>query len=116
MLALIRWITGFALTIIFVFFAAFNRQSVDLYFSPVHDPLQMPLFAAVLGFSALAFLVGGAIVWMNDGKIRRERRGLRKEVKKLEKELDAGESQPSKQPQNILFPEHNKTKMIAHDG
>ena len=116
MLALLRWIIGFIFTVIFVFFAAFNRHNIEIYFSPIHDPIEMPLFAVVLGFAALSFLIGGATVWMNDGKIRRERRGLRKEVKKLEKELNSGENKSSKQPHNLLFPEHNKTKMIGHDG
>ncbi|MFP4313713.1 MAG: lipopolysaccharide assembly protein LapA domain-containing protein [Alphaproteobacteria bacterium] len=103
MIALIRWVFGFIIALFFVFFAAFNRQIVTLHYSPLNDPLELPLFAIVLGFSALAFMVGAATVWLSDGKIRRERRGLRRHVKSLEKELDRTEKSPKTQD-NPLFP------------
>lgn len=104
MIALIRWVLGFLLTLLFVFFAAFNRQPVELYYSPLHDPLELPLFAVALGFSALAFLIGGIVVWLSDGRVRRERRGLRKTVKSLEKKLEKTEQDHPKKPENPLFP------------
>lgn len=104
MIALIRWVLGFIITLVFVFFAAFNRQPVALHFSPLHDPLELPLYAVALGFSVLAFLIGGFTVWLSDGKLRRERRGLKRHVKSLEKELANSENAPQKTPDNPLFP------------
>ena len=104
MIALIRWILGFAITLIFVFFAAFNRQETELYFSPIHDPITLPLYAVTLGFAGLAFLLGGLTVWLSDGKIRKDRRSLRKTVKSLERELKITETRIATEPQNLLFP------------
>lgn len=104
MIALIRWVLGFLLTLVFVFFAAFNRQPVELFYSPLHDPIELPLFAVALGFSALAFLIGGVTVWLSDGKIRRERRGLKRTVKSLEKKLENTDDDKASKPDNPLFP------------
>lgn len=104
MIALIRWVLGFIIALIFVFFAAFNRQPVELYYSPLHDPVVLPLFAAVLGFSAFAFIIGGLTVWISDGRVRRERRGLKRHVKTLEKEIDKNKPVNDTSKDNPLFP------------
>lgn len=88
MIALMRWIAGFLTIIIFAGFAALNRQDVALYFSPIHDAVQIPLFIIILGFAAAGFLIGSMAVWFNDGKLRREKRLQKKQIKTLESELE----------------------------
>lgn len=104
---MIRWILGFAIAILFAGFAAMNRQNVTLYFTPVHDPIEWPLFAIVLGFSALGFLIGAMVVWMNDGKLRREKRLQKRQIKKLKAELDKNDillPNEAPKPDTALFP------------
>jgi uncharacterized integral membrane protein len=92
MLGFARWIIGFFIAILFAGFAAMNRQSVTLHISPVHDPLEWPLFVIILGFAALGFLIGAFTVWLNDGKLRREKRQQKRQIKTLEAELKKAET------------------------
>ncbi len=106
MIALFRWITGFAIIIIFSGFAALNRQDVFLYYTPVHDPLTWPLYAIVLSFSAAGFLIGAFTVWLSDGKIRHAKRLQKKQIKTLENELKKTQTGVTAQnkPETPLFP------------
>lgn len=92
MMGFVRWIIGFLIAILFAGFAAMNRQSVTLYISPVHDPIEWPLFALILGVAAIGFLIGAATVWLNDGKLRREKRQQKRQIKTLEAELKKAET------------------------
>lgn len=106
MIAFFRWITGFLIIILFAGFAAFNRQEVTLYYSPVHDPLNWPLYVLVLGFAATGFIIGALVVWISDGKIRREKRLQKKQIKKLENELQKTQivMDAKEKPETALFP------------
>lgn len=86
-MAFIRWIIGFAFTVLVAAFAVLNRQSIDIYFNPVDETqlINLPVYAIMLGSLAVGFVFGAVIVWLNDGKIRRDRRKAKKEVKILEK-------------------------------
>lgn len=92
MLNFVRWIIGFLIAILFAGFAAMNRQSVTLHISPVHDPLEWPLFIIILGVAALGFVIGAFTVWLNDGKLRREKRHQKRQIKTLEAELKKAET------------------------
>ena len=106
MIAFFRWIAGFLIITLFAGFAAFNRQEVTLYYSPVHDPLNWPLYALVLGFAAIGFMIGALVVWISDGKIRREKRLQKKQIKKLENELQKTQivMNAKEKPETALFP------------
>ncbi|MFN3700657.1 MAG: lipopolysaccharide assembly LapA domain-containing protein [Alphaproteobacteria bacterium] len=107
MLRLIRWIAGFIIVIGFAAFAALNRQSTVFYFTPLHDPIEWPLFALILAAAGTGFLLGAFTVWLNESKIRQERRAQRKQIKSLEKELEQAETaqkKPVSQPDSALFP------------
>ncbi|MDH5723448.1 MAG: lipopolysaccharide assembly protein LapA domain-containing protein [Alphaproteobacteria bacterium] len=86
-MAFLRWIIGFAFTVVITAFAVINRQPIDIYFNPLDETqlISLPVYAVMLGSLALGFVFGAFIVWLNDGKIRRERRKARKEIKILEK-------------------------------
>lgn len=88
MMSLIRGIAGFILAALLTAFAIFNRQNVEVSFSPVHEPLSLPLYLVVLGMFAGGFLIGGFIVWVNAGSTRKLTRKQRKQLKALEKELE----------------------------
>jgi len=86
-MAFIRWIIGFAFTVVITAFAVINRQPIEVYFNPIDETqlITLPTYTIMLGALALGFVFGAFIVWLNDGKIRRERRRAKKEVKTLEK-------------------------------
>lgn len=107
MVRLIRWIAGFVIVIGFAAFAALNRQTTVFYFTPLHDPIEWPLFALILAAAGAGFLLGAFTVWFNESKTRQERRAQRKQIKVLEKELEHAETAQKKslsQPDSALFP------------
>lgn len=120
-MAFIRTIFGFLLAIALVGFAVSNRQITELVYSPVHDPLEVPLYLITLLFMALGFLLGGFTVWLNGGRIRRRGRQQRKTIKELEKELEKIETTDPKitQPASEFFPalpnkpENKKTSLLG---
>ena len=87
MLSLLQSVLGFALAIFLVSFALAHRAPVEVFYSPVHDPLSLPLYALVLGFTAFGFVLGGVIVWIGGAKVRKEKRVQKKQIKQLEKEV-----------------------------
>lgn len=89
---LILWIIGFIIAASVTAFAVFNRHSVDLFWSPVNEPVSLPLYAVGLGFMVYGFLVGAAIVWLSGSAVRRSRRKQIKRIRELEKELHTDEA------------------------
>jgi len=83
---------GFILTLALIVFAVLNRAHTELYWSPMHEPLHLPLYVYTLGFLALGFLLGSLMVWLNNAELRRSRRLQRKEIKELQKELDTAQA------------------------
>lgn len=88
MIAVLRWIFACALTVIVVAFALANRDSVEMVWSPVHEPAVMPLFLPVLTGVAFGFLSGGFMVWLNGLAARREQRRQKKIIRELEKQVE----------------------------
>lgn len=88
-MAFIRWIIGLVICTAITAFAVLNRSVVSVSYSPVTDPLMIPLYVIILGCLAVGFVLGGSVVWINESKIRKERRAQKKELKVLEKENNA---------------------------
>jgi len=87
-MTLVRTITGFCIALLFTAFAVMNRHNIDLFWSPLHPALPVPLYLLALGMLAAGFLLGGVIVWLNMSPLRREKRHQRKIIHALEKELE----------------------------
>lgn len=114
----IRAIFGFIIAIGLMVFAVANRQSIPLNYSPLHEPLELPLYMLTLGFMATGFILGAILMWMNAAPTRRIKRQQRKTIKTLEKEIAALESQNEKTfqpPAPELFPvlPENKNSAIT---
>ena len=109
---LLRWITGFTIALGVAAFAVLNRQEAALYWSPLHPPLELPLYITGLGFLSAGFLIGAFTVWFNSGRIRRQTRLQRKTIRHLEKELEgANQNRPVKdEPPADFFPALIKNK------
>lgn len=86
-MAFFRWIAGFVMAVLVSAFAVMNREDVSFVWSPVHDPVQVPMYLVVLGALVAGFLFGGFVVWVSGSKVRREKRLQKKEIKNLEKHI-----------------------------
>ena len=105
-MALLRTFLGFLIAIALTAFAVFNRQDISLIYSPIHDPLELPLYLLTLCFFAGGLLLGSLMTWFGGGKTRKKSRDQRREIKTLEKELDKEKKEKDKTglPQNEIFP------------
>lgn len=86
-MAFFRTLFGFIIAAALTIFAIANRQDAVLVYSPLHDPLNVPLYLISLIFLAIGFVLGGLVVWMNGAGTRKVKRKQRKTIKALEKEL-----------------------------
>ena len=112
-MSLIRNIFGILIAAIVIAFAVSNRQDTTLIYSPVHEPLEVPLYLITLLFLAIGFMFGGFVVWLNSAPTRRVKRQQRKHIVELEKELQSAKSKPANNdaPAQELFPAFpSKTK------
>lgn len=87
MMALLRWITGFVITIVLVVFAVANRHMVAVNWSPVYPALELPLYATALGFMAAGFLLGLFLMGLNTLPLWWTSKRQKRQIKKLEKEI-----------------------------
>ncbi len=80
------WILGFPFVFAIVIFALSNRGKTDLGLWPLFDPIELPVYAAVLFAAVFGFLAGGIYAWVSGGKLRRQVRRHRRQAKLIEKE------------------------------
>ena len=94
----------FVAALLWVSFA--NRDFVDFTWSPLHDASSLPIAVLVLGATITGFIWGGLIVWLNEAGHRRDRRVQRKDITRLEKELNAARLQVQDKPASaqVLLP------------
>jgi uncharacterized integral membrane protein len=85
-----RFLSSFlvvVLTPLLILFAVFNSSDALLTWSPIHQPVNLPLYILVLAPLALGFVLGLLMGWISGSRIRGRSRRQRREIKKLEKEL-----------------------------
>lgn len=75
--------------LLLVLFALTNRAPVTLGLWPTGISLQAPLSLVILAAAAIAFLVGGLLVWVNELGQRRRARRAEAQLRKLEEEVQA---------------------------
>jgi uncharacterized integral membrane protein len=85
-MAFLRMIFALPLIIGAVMFALAHPEKVLLTYSPLSEPIELPLYFVALAFLGIGFLLGVFCTWLGMGKLRKERRAYKKEVKKLTKE------------------------------
>lgn len=105
----IRFILGLLTTVCVAMFAVMNRGDVSITWNPLSDDFSviLPVYIVVLVSLALGFVFGGFIVWLNGGRLRKEKRQQRREIKILEKEvgrLKEDKFQSSGMPATEIFP------------
>jgi uncharacterized integral membrane protein len=76
-------------TLIFVVaFVVLNRQETTLYFSPISDPIILPLWIMGLVLFGLGFIVGALLLWLNSWPTYKELRQTKKDLKQAEQDRD----------------------------
>ncbi|MDR3538617.1 MAG: lipopolysaccharide assembly protein LapA domain-containing protein [Acetobacteraceae bacterium] len=73
--------------LLLVLFALSNTAPVHLTLWPTDFALEMPLSLAILAAMAIAFLLGGAVVWVNELGQRRRARRAEEAVRLLEAQV-----------------------------
>lgn len=100
---LVGWFLLLPLAAVLVLFALANRHMVQIGLDPLgRDPallptFDLPLFAVIYTMLIIGVLMGGAAVWVTQGRNRRERRRLRRETERLAREVEA-----LRRPQNKM--------------
>ena len=85
---MLRVIIGLPLLVILVVFALSNTDPVRLGIWPTDYSVQVPLSIAVLVAAAVAFLLGGLVVWLGELGQRRRARRAEDTVRVLEERLE----------------------------
>ncbi|MEC9235921.1 MAG: LapA family protein [Pseudomonadota bacterium] len=88
MSAFIRWALTLPFIILVVGFSALHTDDVTINLQPIANNIELPLFVPVIGFLFLGFIWGVVISWLNAAPLRHKNRGLNKEIKTLNKQID----------------------------
>lgn len=111
-MSFIRGLIGLCIALSIAYLAITNRQIVELNFSPIHPPLEYPLYIAGLGALLIGFLLGATSVWLNNAGLRRTKRQQKRTIADLEKALKAAyenaADQTTNKPATDLFPALSK--------
>jgi hypothetical protein len=98
-----RWICGAFVTLGAIYFAVLNRQSAPVFWNPFDAAYEAPVFLIGLLPLAAGFMLGGVSMWLATLPLRREKRTHQKQIKTLEKSLEAvNENAPL--PPSDFFP------------
>ncbi|MBI1327550.1 MAG: DUF1049 domain-containing protein [Alphaproteobacteria bacterium] len=83
----IFWLISIPLSLCVLLWAIINADYVSFQYLPVLDPVTIPVFSLFLAALGGGFIWGALSVWLLSGKERRERRELKKQLRRLEKEM-----------------------------
>ena len=84
---IITALIGFVLTVLVVVFVLSNREAATVSLWPLPIALDLPLYLVIAGAFLSGFLVGGATMWVSDGRVRRTARARGREVSSLERKM-----------------------------
>lgn len=90
MIALIRGLISILVSVTAIFFALANRESVKLVWSPLNDPVELPLFVVGLGALGFGFIAGALIMWLRTFGFKFQLRRQKRQIEALEKDLHTG--------------------------
>ncbi len=86
MIAIVRGLVSALVTIAAIVFALANRQTVSLAWSPVNDPVSLPLFAVGLGGLGLGFVAGAGLLWLRTLSLKWHARRQKRRIAALERD------------------------------
>ncbi|HEY2618589.1 MAG TPA: lipopolysaccharide assembly protein LapA domain-containing protein [Acetobacteraceae bacterium] len=82
-----RLLIAIPFLVLLVLFALSNTTPAHLQIWPTDYSLELPLSLAILGGMAIAFLLGGALVWLSELAQRRRARRAEHAVRLLEAQV-----------------------------
>ena len=88
MSALPRLLIGIPLLVLLVLFALSNTAPVRLALWPTEFAIEMPLSIAIIALAAIAFVLGGLLVWVNELGQRRRARRAEQTLRLLEAQIE----------------------------
>lgn len=106
---IVGWFVLVPLCALVILFTLANRQNVSVYLSPLGEngpflpQLDIPLFVLIYVVLIVGIIMGGLAVWFTQGRKRRERRLLKRENARLEKELEASRKAARAQASNTAL-------------
>lgn len=71
-----------------IFFALANPTPTEITWSPFSEAVTLPLYFIVVFFLCLGFLIGALIAWVGMLPSWKEKRNLKKQNAKLEKDIN----------------------------
>ena len=83
---LVLWIVGLPLLLVAAFFAVANREPVTVSLWPFADPVQVPLFAAIVIPLYVGVVIGGLAAWWSGRHARRRARHEARRAASLERD------------------------------
>lgn len=102
MISFFRFLIFILITAFCVFFAIENQDAVNIAFSPLHDNVELPSFIPALSGLGAGFLAGALLGWLNLLPKKLEIYRLKKQIIKLEKQVE----------EQIVEEEDNKSETI----
>mgnify|MGYP000739824526 CR=1 FL=1 len=87
-MSLLRWLFMLPIILLVILFALANPSPTIINWSPFHEAITLPLYFIVVFFLCLGFLIGALISWVGMLPSWKEKRNLKKENAKLEKDLN----------------------------
>lgn len=104
-MSIIKSLITFLLIISIAGFCMLNAQKIDITWSPIHDPVSIPLYALILSTLTFGFIIGACVLWINSGTLRKTKRQQKKQIQTLEKELSkASDNTNNQKPPADFFP------------
>lgn len=89
MLRLAKFVVGALVALVLLIFAFANRQFISVSFDPFAAgdapafAIAAPLFLVLMATLIIGVMIGGAAVWLSQGRFRRAARQSRAEVERL---------------------------------
>ncbi len=87
-MGILRWFITFVISVIVLAFSISNLEIVGVHWSPFHPSYDLPLYAVILAALSLGFFWGGLMVWFSGSAVRTNLRKSKKDIKRLEKDVE----------------------------
>ena len=94
---LIQTILGMILAVGVAGIAVMNPQITQVHISPLHNPLEYPVYMVILSALAVGFLIGAVTVWINMGGLRKKNRQYKRDIKSLKADKASAEKEKERE-------------------
>lgn len=110
-LRFLRWVLFLLVALIVVVFMVQNRDPVEVSLWPLPFVKPAPLWAVIVGFLLLGFLIGATSAWLSGGGARKRARDLARANAEKAQQISQLHQQLATQKQAVALP---KPPSITH--